>query len=146
MTVEEELDYIWERDGILRPEAVVRYAKNKETALHSRFEWNNTAAAEKYRLIQAERVIRARVTIIENGNKSVATRAFVSLPSDRNGKHGYRSVVSVLSDKYLRAELLESAMAELQAFQRKYKTLTELEPLFSAIDDAAKHHDLEVVE
>lgn len=130
--IDSELEWIERRDGVIRPEAVVEFARNERTALHSQFTWDDTAAAKAHRLWQARQVIAVRVKIIPQSEK--VTRAFVSLPSDRAGGGGYRSIVRVLSDDERRAELLASARDELKTFRRKYQTLSELAGIFAAID------------
>lgn len=118
--------------GSLSAENVVDAARKKSSPLHDFFEWNDGAAAELYRLEQARHLIRVCVTIIPTpgGNKTV--RTYVSLRNDR-GESGYRATVDVLSDADLREQMLREAMVELQGFQRKYGTLSELAPVFAAM-------------
>jgi len=40
-------------DDLLIPEEIVKFAENSKTALHSQFEWDQTRAAQAYRLSQA---------------------------------------------------------------------------------------------
>ena len=50
--------------GVLRPEDVVSFAADPDTELHSRFEWDDTEAAQQYRLWQARQLIRVTVTVL----------------------------------------------------------------------------------
>ena len=132
MTVIQELETIAKRNGgAISPEKVVKFARNKKTALHGRFTWDDTEAAEAYRLWQARTIIRVHVTVINGDKKPV--RAFVSLRQDR-GTVGYRRIVDVLATPDLRAIMLEEAKAEMQVFAAKYRTLSELSPVIRAID------------
>lgn len=124
--------------GIVSPRAVVDFARNSRTALHSWFEWNNSAAAEKYRLHQARLLINVLVTVVP-GTK-IATQAYVSLAEDRHEDGGYRAIVDVLSDADLRGRLLAMALAELRAFRSKYRRLQELGDLFASIDTTMSRH------
>jgi len=117
--------------GFLTPEAVVESAKDENSPLHPFFDWDDTEAARKWRIVQARRLIRLSVTVIKPEVEPV--RAFVSLPKDR-GVNGYRSTVQVLSDEDLREQLLECALRELQAFRRKYAMLSALKELFEVAD------------
>ena len=117
--------------GFLTPEAVVNSARDENSPLHPFFDWDDTEAARKWRIVQARRLIRLSVTIIKPEVEPV--RAFVSLPRDR-GVNGYRSTVQVLSDEDLREQLLECALRELQAFRRKYAMLSALKELFEVAD------------
>lgn len=134
-----ELKAIEKRDGTLRPEAVVAYARNPKTALHSRFEWDDSAAAEAYRLEQARRVIRLRIEIV--GESKEPVRYWASLQSDRRDGNGYRAIVTIMSDDDRRRELLAMALAEARMFQKKYRQLRELADVFAAIDAAAADHE-----
>lgn len=133
--VREELRKIEEaNNGILRPVDVVTYArKNKRSALHGEFTWDNNKAAEEYRLWQARQVIRVHVEVIKPDTKPI--RAFVSLIGDRaNPGGGYRAINAVLSNKEQREQLVEQATREFKALRQKWKNLTELADIFAAID------------
>jgi hypothetical protein len=61
--VQQELQAIADRhDGKLPASAVVDFARDPSTALHARFDWDDSEAAEKWRLEQARTII-ARVKI-----------------------------------------------------------------------------------
>lgn len=138
MTVQEELEAIREdHDGILRAEDVVEYAKNPETALHKKFTWDDTQAAQQFRLMQARAVIRVNVFTPEPTGLTV--RAYVSLMADRQTPGGgYRSLQEVMASEELRRRLLGQAMKEARAWRDKYKNLSELAGVFGAIDDIAQ--------
>jgi len=137
--IQKELETIRKRNkGVLRPEDVVKFAKDKKTALHTQFEWSDTKAAKKYQLYQARQVI-LQVKIIPHPEAGTVTRAYVSLKDDRTMPGGgYRAVVDVLTDADRRAALMREALEELVVFRQKYKTLSELEPVFAAIAQVAK--------
>lgn len=120
-----------ENDGILRPEAVVEYAKNPETALHTRFQWDNRRAGHEYRLWQARQLIRVSVRMLAGQNQ----RVFFSLRSDRTqAGGGYRPTLHLMSDAEKRQELLANALADLAMFRKKYVALQELAEIFVAIE------------
>ena len=124
-----ELVAIEKKNGILRPEDVVRFAENPKTALHDKFTWDNTEAAHQWRLMQARNLIRVTVNIEPNTGKE--ERIFVSLVPDRqNDGGGYRNLISVMSDKDMREQLLSDALAEMEVFRDKYKSLKELAAVF----------------
>lgn len=131
-TIQKELEKL-EHDGIVLPESVVEFAKNPKTALHECFTWNDGEAAEKWRLEEARRLIRCYVIIEDAGSKK-DVRAFVALRSDRSTGGGYRKLTKVLSDTELYAGLMEDAMIDLRAAQRKYARLKELRDVFREID------------
>ena len=121
-------------DGLIKPERVVEAARPKTSPIHDQFEWDNSAAAEKYRLLQASELIRVSVEIIDcGGNRDpVMVRAFTSLTTERGVSGGYRATVQVLSNKQMREQMLADAIAELQAFEKRYAILKELAGVFAA--------------
>jgi hypothetical protein len=134
---EKELEQIRRGNGgVLRPSDVVAFAKNKKTALHSYFEWDDSKAAAAHRLEQARELIRVVVTVLPNTQEKV--NVYASLPNDRKSKDGgYRAVVDILDDEDLTAQLLDSAARDLDAFRTKYARLRKvasMRDLFTAID------------
>ena len=128
-----ELDALRRKHGgLLSPAVVVKFAAGPKTALHCRFTWDDSEAAQQYRLWQARQVLRVVVFMPEGSETSV--RAFVSLRDDRNVEGGYRATVDVLSDAGLRRKMLAEALEELQVFERKYRLLSELAPVFKEAD------------
>lgn len=121
--------------GKLYPHDVVEYARDPDTALHKRFTWDNTDAARKWRLYQAQEIIRVCVVILPNTDNPV--RAYVSLSTDRKPKKGfYRATADVMSSVSMKEIMMSDAKKELNAFAMKYETLqnvTEMKPVFKAI-------------
>lgn len=127
----EELERLEQFHGRLVPHVIVDAARSPTSALHSFFEWNDSKAAEKYRLIQAGMLVRhVQVVITPPDMEPRTVRAWVS-PSPGGG---YFGVARVLSDKEMRARLLEQARTDLIAFQNRYNVLTELDRVFAAIE------------
>ena len=76
--VQNELVALYETHGALNPEDVISAARNKNSALHDRFQWDDSAAAHQYRLEQARRLIRVAVTVIPSLSNN-PVKQFVSL-------------------------------------------------------------------
>ena len=120
--------------GILRPADIVEAAEPTDHPLHDRFEWDNTKAGHEYRLWQAREIIAVAVKVIDADPKHEATRAYVSLISDRGTPGGgYRTVDAVLRNRKLREEWYQQALAELREFERKYRRLHRLRNIFAAL-------------
>lgn len=134
--ITEELSLIEAKNGgILRPEDVVEFAKNPETALHSEFEWDNDKAAYLHRVWKARYLIRTVVTYIEANEEKRPVNVYVSLTPDRERSGGgYRKLVTVLSNSEMRNQLLQDAMKELEIFQQKYQNIKELYGIFIEIE------------
>jgi hypothetical protein len=135
--IRDELEQIRQlHGGLLKPEDVVKFARNERTALHQEFEWDDARASAEYRLEQARKVIRVAVTILPSPHSDQEpVRAYVSVASDRaQPGGGYRAFADVMTDDAMRAELVNEAIGEAKRWRRKYERLRELAPIFRAID------------
>lgn len=136
-TISDELESIRRsNNGLLDPVLVVDYARDENTLLHNKFEWDDTVAGDQYRIWQARRIIRLELTVIGNTKGNGQMRTYVSLIADRRSENerGYRSLIEVLSDEELKLQLLEEAKADMLLFKRKYRMLVELAEVFEAMD------------
>ena len=129
-TAGNELQRIYERDGVIEPETVVEESENPSAPLHSCFEWDDEKAAHKYRITQAQNIIRAIVVV--NEAKQPETRAFVNVQRE------YHPVSVVVRNPEKREILLQNALNELRWFERKYNTLQELSNVLAAIKEVTK--------
>jgi hypothetical protein len=127
------------KDGLLRPEVVVSFAKdNPESALHAEFEWDVNKAAERHWLDTARRLIRAQVTIMPQTHRR--SRAFVSVPTDRMSGDGYRRTDRAVADNRLRVQLAEEALKVVEAIPQRFSHLPELDPLWSELRAAVDRY------
>lgn len=117
--------------GELTPNDVVDDARNHNSPLHSFFEWDDTEAAQQWRLQQARGLIRAVVAIIVD-DKEPARRiqAFVHVPE--NGAPHYRATDHAMSQERTRGMILQQAWKEFRAWQKRYEHLEELADFFKA--------------
>ena len=121
-------------DGLLRAEDVVEFARNPRTVLHTKFTWDNTEAAERFRLMQARQVIRVHVKIYPREKQKV--RAYVSMLKDRAQGGGYRATDEVMRIEALREQLLYQAHREMRAFMSRYEHLEELAGVIASMEGA----------
>lgn len=115
-------------DMATTPQEVLEKARNENTELHKCFEWNDAIAGEKYRIQQARTVLRS-LKFIPHEKVEQPIRIFSYTP-ETNYKPTIQMVVNV--DEY--QNLLAQAKRELDAFRKKYNSLTELHELFELID------------
>ena len=123
MTHKDELEFLYQRDGLLIPEKVVEFARDPASELHHHFDWDDTSAGEKWRHEQARNIIRVEVEYNEVINRD--QRVWVSLPSDRLQGGGYRKVIEVLQSSK-KDELLSAARAEMQSFIKRFRDIEEM--------------------
>lgn len=128
-TAGEEIDRLYQSKGRILPEDIVEASKDESAPLHPCFEWNDTVAAHKYRCGQAAFLIRLIVAEDYSTSSSESVRAFVHI------QDSYKPISVVVNSQDQMSELLRSALAELSAFRKKYQSLSELSPVFEAIEE-----------
>ncbi len=128
----QELTALLTQQGGLTPAAVVDAARRSDSPLHAGFEWDDSIAAEQYRLDQARYLIRM-IVIVED-RESVPIRAFVNVKTPDERKPLYLDTQTVLGTENLRELALEHARMELGAFRRKYASYLEFAAVLQAID------------
>ena len=115
----------------LTPKNVLDANRDESAPLHNEFEWNDSVAAEKYRIDQAGQLIRMLCIKPDTDAKNqTPIRAFFVTSECKS----YESINVIIKteDKY--AELKARAYAELQSFQKKYAMISELDTLMTMID------------
>ena len=118
----------------ITPEEVLRIAKSEDSCMHNLFEWDDAIAGEKYRITQAQMMIRCIVVnrYDDTNNKvSEPVRAF-EVDSSRTSTYVPTKLIAKIEDEY--QKLLKRAKAELMAFRKRYSNIVELEELFNDID------------
>ena len=112
------------------PSIILEFARNENSELHKCFEWDDTVAAEKYRLQQARNIVCNLVYQEEKKEEPTKLRVFYNQSSTNT----YQSTRVLVRNEDNYKELLMQAKSELRAFKNKYKMLTELEDIFNLID------------
>lgn len=119
------------KDGLLHPEKAVSWARNnRNSELHRHLEWDDSAAAERFREDQIRGLIRVVIKPSNETGKSV--RAYISRPSDRITGGGYAPVEAALAKA--RLELINEATRSISMMKSRYTHLPELDTLFVEID------------
>ncbi len=142
--IDQTLDHIYQRNGKVTPELLVREAKNPRSAVHKYFEWDNNKAAEKYRLRQAMDMIIASkfVALLQSAAKHepAAVVAISQAPVVRRflpalRGEGFKMRKEVLSETELRKRTVERKKAVLRAWCREVIDIEELSHLRQLILD-----------
>ena len=123
------LQGIYDSHRQLTPKLVVDEARSEEHPLHSRFEWDDAIAGEKYREVQAAELIRSvRIKFTNAKDDDRDVRAFHAVT--RPEGNTYVPVEEIAEDEFARELLLRQAEREWKAFRRRYGHLSEF---FAAI-------------
>lgn len=116
-------------EGKVTPQEVLEKARDKNLELHKCFEWDDSVAAEKYRLQQARAII-VNLVYAPKTKEEEPVRCF-QITTERCT---YQPTKQFLVQENEYQSLLARAKAELESFKRRYATLTELESVFEAIE------------
>ena len=107
----EELERIRKATGgVLSAEAVVKASKAKNAPLHPEFEWDDAAAAEKYRNDQARNIINH--IRIKTAEVEEPVHQYFSVR--RGGYNGYYDAPTVSATEELRKIVLEDTLRLVQ--------------------------------
>jgi hypothetical protein len=121
----EDMEQVASEPGGLTPRTFQMAAANPAHRAHRHaihYNWDDQSCGLKYRDGQSRALFRVVWTVEPLSDKE--TRAFVSLRDDRPS--GYQTISSVLSSSELTDRLLAQALADLEAFERRYKMLEEI--------------------
>lgn len=90
-----EISALEDRRGRLTPQEVVEAARPDGSALHGCFEWDDSKAAESYRIEQARELIRRVKIEVTIEERTVRTVAYVRDTEREAGDSGYRAVLKI---------------------------------------------------
>src|SRR5690606_20827102 len=131
----ETLEAIREKAGAITPHNVVDESRPSNAPLHPYFEWDDTVAAEQWRLEQARGLIQSVVVVFSEGPAvGRETRAFVSLSRENSPTPAYYPIAVALSDEDMRRRVVANALAELKEWRKRHSELNELAGIFAAIE------------
>lgn len=120
--------------GTNSPQALVEAARPKNSEIHDYFEWDNDAAADKYRLYQARNILLSITIETEAGDVRAFHNISLGSPNDRM----YYSFDKAVSDVNLWNEIIQSALREAQQWQKKYRVYKELALISEAIEQTTE--------
>lgn len=106
----------------LTPQNLLDANRAEDAPMHNDFEWNDSVAAEEYRLTQARYMIRMLVFKPETEEvDATPQRAYFKVSSD----DGYENLSVIIKNEDMYNALMKQAQKELSAFRNKYKMLKE---------------------
>lgn len=131
-TVAEEILSIGEE---ATPQQILEKGRDENTELHKCFEWDDTIAAEKFRLQQAREIVHCLVFVrTEEQKKEADPEIRVFHKTETVTGSGYKPLVRIVKDEDEYKKMLKLAYAELHALKVKYSNLKELDYIWSLIE------------
>jgi hypothetical protein len=109
-----------ERDGRLQPADVVTDARDPTSPLHSHSEWDDSVAAERYRLSQARSLIRSVKINVTVRDMPLTVVGYVRDPELQDTRDaGYRNVLQLRTEEDgARATIIEEMKRVANAARR----------------------------
>jgi hypothetical protein len=112
--------------------AVVKRARDRKSAMHDSFEWDDSLAAEEYRLTQAREIMRALVVVIDkedepDGVTTIRAYEHVDLGEGSEPRRAYVPTARALKAPELRAQViarLDADIREAEETAGKYEYLS----------------------
>lgn len=115
-----------EQYGCVTKESFLEISRPVDSPTHSIFEWDDSKAAEKYRLEQSLHTIgNLRVVYTSPSNEEVSVKAFVNV-SPKKETPSYESVAVALKDEGKRSNILNRIQGELDSFVQRNRHIEEL--------------------
>lgn len=110
----------------------------KDAPLHSEFEWNDSAAAEQYRLHQAGHLIRSLIIVPEDvPAKSDVEAPVIAVRAYFPVQGAFQNITAIVEEPDKYELILAQAKSELTAYLNKYNALKELQPIRDAFSTIA---------
>lgn len=134
---------IEKKTGRLDPKDVVKEAESITSPLHKYFEWDDSVAAEAFRLWQARHLINH--VKIEIMGKEAPAYWSAKINTNDVEVQGYYSTKRVLSEKEILLQVMQSAIEEIKYWQKKYKTIKDLAEIVNndKIEEVVKKNHIE---
>lgn len=132
--VKEEIESIGEA---VTPKQMVYFAReNPESELHKCYTWDDTVAAEKWRIQESRNILCKLVIQTVDDEKKPEPTTFRVYYQTGLDDEGYKPLTLILERPDERQALINKAYREAQVFAEKYRTLKDkhLDEVIRAID------------
>lgn len=121
--IKDTLFGIYEKYNKLDSDVVIKEVSDISHPLHSLFDWNDTTAAHKYRLQQAEDLIRTvKLELFSCTNEYKSVRCFVHLESESDNT-SYTPLSIVQMNELKHKELLEQYANDAKIYIERFADL-----------------------
>ncbi len=137
----DELRTIEKRTGGLEPPEIVEVARNPDSVLHGEFEWDDRAAAERWRIRQARSLVQEIVFIplapdgTPKKNLREPIRAFFTVHEGERQFYQFTFTVAAEPDK--REQVAARLRQEIRRWRLRAKEFDEFAKIVAAVDTMA---------
>ena len=125
-------------NGRIRPDDVLKHARDPSSPLHNCFEWDTGKAAMAHWLERARDIIRAVRVDVTTETTLVRSIAYVRDPSAGAGEQGYISVTTLRTDEDLAREAIVYEFARAAAALERAREVAAALRLNSEVESLIK--------
>lgn len=118
----------------LTTEAVLEEARNRKSPLHHLFEWDDSKAAEQWRLQQARMIINQVKVIIGEKEYSQYESVVVHVIDDVGQiqrQRVYKPIEEIMGSKELREQMIANSLRQLRYWEEENQKYQELRPIMN---------------
>ena len=115
------------------PQQILEKARDSNTELHKCFTWDDTEAAEKWRISEARAVVR-NLKIIEQKSDKQPEPTTIRVFYKTDNESGYKPTKLILKKPDEYKVLVERCRSELLAIKQKFNSISEYEEIWEMIN------------
>ena len=124
--IDAEISHIYNKNGGITPDLVIKAAEDPNNVLHHLFEWDNSKAGNAYRVDQARQIITSVKINIVTESRTISAVSYVRDPRLSNDQQGYISVAKLKTDKDLAKDSIRYEFQRAYAHLHRAKTHAEI--------------------
>lgn len=117
----------------LTAENLLEKAKDESSPLHNFFDWNDTSAANQYRLYQARLIINEVKILVGEKELFAFENVNISIQEKQTNRE-YKPVIEILNNDDYRKQVITTALNNIDYWKEKYAEYKELKPIFVSIE------------
>lgn len=115
------------------PQQILEKARDSNTELHKCFTWDDTEAAEKWRITEARSVVRnLKIVEVKPDKEPEPTTIRVFYKTDNES--GYKPTKLILKKPDEYKALVERCRSELLAVKQKFQNISEFDEIWEMIN------------
>lgn len=128
-----EFEKIEQKYGALTPANIVESAKSRKSILHPAFEWDDTIAAEKFRLQQARIIINNVEVIIVSDSGTTEIAVFEMVNVEESGRQ-YKHIQTLTFNEI--EQVKNNTLAALTQLSNKLKVYKQFNKVLEHLQEA----------
>lgn len=130
-----EIERLKNENGPLTTAAIVESARSPESPLHNYFEWDDSTAAESWRMAQARHLVNRIEVVIEKNGEEIVVPFMVNVIFKKNDNEplnqGYVTVEEAMTTKEYREQVIQDILNQIKILGAKAAAFRDLAEILS---------------